>query len=348
MNNYQTILSRNLPQYAENEQVCITGVICKKWGSKNHFGISVKDITGTVSISFFNSTKGYSKELFAIGNRIRIYASVCIDRRGSKCLGNVDNVEFLEEISQFNKEFDILEQESLVMLSIISNKICAQLVNLGYIEVSTRVISRFLGEELLEPLFAEYPGFGTPAYLSPSPSSQLSEFLAVTLLPKVFTETISFTTSHRFPNGSTEMPIIMAKAINMHKAEEKNAVLRISKSIVNSLSDKTFQVDTIFGNWDDVSPLNQNRTNGTFTYGIYSSNIPTVGRKWNSVVCTIYRFEDDKGNLLVEGSTEAINDTTSITTFTFYPSQFLNWISKAPKRQLLNLWKMYDGGSIYG
>lgn len=63
---------------------------------------------------------------------------------------------------------------------------------------------------------------------------------------------------------------------------------------------------------------------------------------------TINRFEDDKGNLLVEGCTEKINDTTNVCTFTFYPSQYLNLISKAPKRQLLNLWKVYDGGNMYG
>lgn len=348
MNNYQIILSRDLSQYAGSDAVCVTGIVFDRWGNKNHFGISVKDLTGTVSVSFWNNKKSFSKDMFTIGKRVRIYATVCLDRRGNKCLGNVDSVEFLEEISQLDREIDILEQESLLMLSKICNKIRTHLGKSGFIEVSTRVISRYLGEEILEPLFAEYPGFGTPAYLSPSPSSQLSEFLAVTLLPKVFTETISFTTSYRFPNGSTEMPIIMAKAINLRPDEEKNIVLRISNSIVDSLSDKKFQFATIHGEWNDESPLQQNCTNGVFTFSTYSSNIPTVGRKWNSVVCTISRFEDDKGNLLVEGSTEVINEATHISTFTFYPSQYLNWISKAPKRQLLNLWKMYDGGNMYG
>ena len=130
--------------------------------------------------------------------------------------------------------------------------------------------------------------------------------------------------------------------------EEKNIILRISNSIVDSLSDKKFQLSTISGEWNDQSPLKQNYNNGVFTYSKYNSNIPTVGRRWNSVVCSIMRFEDDKGNLLAEGSSEIINKATHISTFTFYPSQYLNWISKAPKRQLLNLWKVYDGGSMYG
>ena len=348
MGDYQIILSRDLPQYSENDLVCVTGIISDKWGKKNNFGISLKDLTGLVNISFLNNQRHYSKDMFIKGKRVRIYASVLLDRKGQKCLGNVDSVEFLEEINQLNKELDILEQESLLMLSKICNKIRIHLVKLDFIEVNTRVISRYLGEEILEPLLADYPGFGAAAYLSPSPSSQLSEFLAVTLLPKVFTETISFTTSYRFPNGSTETPIIMAKAINLSRDEEKNIILQVSNSIVDSLSDKKFQVVIMQGEWSDELPVKKNYKNGVFTFSTYFALIPTIGRKWNSMVHTIIRFEDDKGKLLVESSTEMINETTTVTTFTFYPSQYLNWISKAPKRQLLNLWKVYDGGSIYG
>lgn len=349
MSDYQIILSRDLLQCSEKDTVCVTGIISDRWGKKDKFGISLKDLTGKINVSFWNNNVGsYTKGMFIKGKRLRIYATVVLDREGNKCLGNVDNVEFLEEISQLNKELDMLEQESLVMLSKICNKIRMHLRKLDFIEVNTRVISRYLGDEILEPLLAEYPGFGTSAYLAPSPSSQLSEFLAVTLLPKVFTETISFTTSYRFPNGSTETPIIMAKAINLPRDEEKNIILRISKSIVDSLSDKTFRLTTLQGEWNDELPIQNVHENGVFSFSTYSTNIPAIGRKWNSMVYTISRFEDDKGNLLVESSTELINESTNISTFTFYPSQYLNWISKAPKRQLLNLWKVYDGGSMYG
>jgi Truncated, possibly inactive, lysyl-tRNA synthetase (class II) len=349
MNDYQIILSRDLLQCLENDTVCVTGIIFDKWGKKDRFGISLKDLTGIINVRFGNNNgKCYTKGMFVKGKRVRIYATVVVDREGNKCLGSVDNVEFLQEISQLNKELDILEQESLVMLSKICNKIRMHLGKLGFIEVNTRVISRYLGDEILEPLLAEYPGFGTSAYLAPSPSSQLSEFLAVTLLPKVFTETISFTTSYRFPNGSTETPIIMAKAINLSIDDEKDIILRISKSIVDSLSDKTFRYITSHDEWNEELPIQKAHENGVFRFSTYSTNIPTIGRKWNSIVHTIGRFEDDRGNLLVENSTELINESTNISTFTFYPSQYLNWISKAPKRQLLNLWKVYDGGNMYG
>lgn len=347
--NYQTVLIRDLERRREEPSVCVTGVVVGKWNRRDGgFGISLKDLTGTVTVSFGSNQKQFSKESFIKGKRIRINGRVLQDLKEQVYIGKVDNVEFLEEIDQLNKELDILEQESLVMLSKICGRIRMLLEKSGFIEINTRVISRYLGDEILEPLLAEYPGFGTDAYLVSSPSSQLSEFLAVTLLPKVFTETISFTTSYRFPNGSTETPIIMAKAINLPEDEERDIILRIAHSIVDSLSDKQFKLNTVRGEWSDDLLVQKGYENGAFTLSRYSANIPMIGRRWNSTVDSITRLEDDKGNLLVESSMESINESTNVTTFTFYPSQYLNWISKAPKRQLLNLWRIYDGGSMYG
>jgi len=141
MSDYQIILSRDLPQCLENDTVCVTGIISDRWGKKDRFGISLKDLTGIINVSFWNNNgKCYTKGMFIKGKRVRIYATVVLDRKGNKCLGNVDNIEFLEEINQLNKELDILEQESLVMLSKICNRIRIHLDKLDFIEVNTRVI----------------------------------------------------------------------------------------------------------------------------------------------------------------------------------------------------------------
>lgn len=348
MDNYKTIFSREIPISEIGEKVCVTGIISKRWSNKQRFGFKIKDITGEVNISLSDRINYYDKNLFQIGKRVRVYAMVMLDQREQLCLKKVEKIEFLEEINQLNQELDILEQESLVAISKICNKIRTFLGEKKYLEINTRIISRYLGEEILEPLLAHYPGYGSSAFLTPSPSSQLSEFLAVTLLPKVFTETVSISSTYRFRNGSTEMPIIMAKAINLSVQEEKDIILKLSSNIVDSISGRKFKLKSVEGEWNDELVIENNHEDGIFVYGTYTSNIPTVGRKWNSVVHTIRRLEDDKGNLLVESATETINEHTDITTITFYPTQYLNWISRAPKRQLLNLWKVYDGGNMYG
>lgn len=348
MNEYKITFNNSVQTYKMGEKVCVTGVISKRWNKKGRLGIEIKDITGIVRISFSDRIDKFNKAAFQIGKRIRVCATVALDREKNICLNKVEKAEILEEINQLNKELDIFEQESAVAISKICKKIKNHLENMNFVEINTRVISRYLGEEILEPLLADYPGFGTSAFLTPSPSSQLSEFLAVTLLPKVFTETISITTTYRFRDGATEMPIIMAKAINLSEKEEKDIVLKVSSNIINALSGNSFQLDIIESEWNEELVSDKKLKSGVFVYGSYSANIPSVGRKWNSIVYTIRRLEDDKGNLLVESATESISEYTDITTITFYPSQYLNWTSKAPKRQLLNLWKVYDGGNMYG
>ena len=345
---YTIVFNSDIQKCKADDKICVTGIIIQKWKrSDGGFGVRIQDLTGIVNISFNANNPQYRKEQFQKGKRVKFYASVALDLKNEKYLNKVIDVEFLEELNKWSREYDILEQESLVLISKICNKIRTKLVNINFVEVNTRIISRFVGDEILEPLFADYLGYGSPAYITPSPSSQLSEFLAVTLLPKVFTETISITSSYRFPNGATEIPIIMAKAINLSPIEEKDIILKTLSSIMSSLSDKQYRLKIIEDIWgNDVIKDNQYEKD-VFIYCTYSSNIPAIGKRWSSVLGTIRRLEDDKGNLLAESAIETVNDHIKITTITFYPTQYLNWIKKAPKRQLLNLWKLYDGGNIY-
>lgn len=346
---YTIVLNRDVQKCELDDRICVTGIVCNKWKRPDGgFGLQIQDLTGCASISFAANDFRYKKDQFQNGKRVRIYASVAVGQRdGRRYLNNVSVVEFLEEMNQWSREYDIMEQESLVLISKICNRIRTKLELINFVEVNTRIISRFVGDEIFEPLHADYTGYGSPAYLTPSPSSQLSEFLAVTLLPRVFTETISITSSYRFPNGSTEIPIIMAKAINLTSTEEQDIILKTSSNILSSLSDEKYRLKIMEDEWGEEITRNNPYEKDLFIYCTYSANIPAIGKKWSSVVTTIRRLEDDNGNLLAESSVETINDKIKISTITFYPTQYLNWIKKAPKRQLLNLWKLYDGGNIY-
>lgn len=346
---YTIILNRDIQNCAVEDKICVTGIVNKKWKrSDGGFGLQLQDLTGLATISFFSDDPRYKKEQFQKGKRVRVFASVALNSNNrNRYLHKVADVEFLEEMNQWSREYDIMEQESLVLISTICNMVRTQLVSSNFVEVNTRIISRYVGEESLEPLLAVFRGYGSPAYLIPSPSSQLSEFLAVTLLPRVFTSTISITPSYRFPNGATEIPIIMAKAINLAPKDEKTIILETSSNIISSLSNKEYRLKVTSGEWNDEITKSITYEKGLFVFSTYSSNIPAIGKKWSSVLSKICRLEDDKGNLLVESAFETVNEQISISTITFYPTQYLNWIKKAPKRQLLNLWKLYDGGNMY-
>lgn len=352
---YKNTFSHEISAYECGTLVYVTGVISKKWGRKdNGFGISIEDLTGSIIVSFRVSDSTVAKkDTLTKGKRVRIYATVADgSKKGQKILNEVVHVDLLEEINnEWSNEYDILEQEALFLISKVTQQIRKRLEDSNYTEVSTRIISRYVDGERLEPLHAVYPGYGSPAYLAPSPSAQLSEFLAVTLVPRVFTNTVSITQSYRFPNAASEIPIIMAKAINLDPKEMEMFLINTTIEVLTDLSEKGsekgFTIRHTSGAWDDGPSNPAPRNDNEFLYSTYAANIPTIGKKWNSVLKEIRRLEDDQGNLLIECSDEEINDRNTVSTITFYPAQFLNWINKAPKRQLLNLWKLYDGRSVY-
>ena len=170
MDNYQEytiILNHDVQKCERDDKICVTGIVVKKWKRPDGgFGFQMQDLTGFVTISFSANNFQYKKEQFLKGKRVRVYASVAINSKDERYLRDVVDVEFLEELNQWSREYDIMEQESLVLISKICNKIRARLRDINFVEVSTRVISRFIGDEILEPLLADYPGYGSPAYLT--------------------------------------------------------------------------------------------------------------------------------------------------------------------------------------
>ena len=345
MDEYKNILHSDLGRLPLKAKVRITGIISKKKKPPKRILLFVTDITGTVMISVNRDQIGSQASLLRVGRRVRVYGCINRDQKGRKIISDIEKIESIAEIRN-SDDIDILDQEALLLTSRISNQIRNELVNYQFEEITTRVISRYLGEEILEPLLVKFPGFGTEAYLSPSPSSQLSEFLTVTLLPKVFTETVSFTTSYRFKNASSEMPLIMAKAINMPEDVAQEIIIGITRSIFEILIEQSVSIKHVSSDWTETVESNNDKTNA-YTYGVYKANIPVVGQKWNSLVETIVRLTDAEGNILVEGTREVISENATISTFSFYPTQYLNIVQKVPRRILQNLWTTYDGGKLY-
>lgn len=344
------VLLNDLVKCSEGEKVCITGIVIDRWKNKRTggFGIKLKDLTGVATAKFSSDAEyKYEQECFYKNKYLRIHGDITI-QGDDHIVSNITKIEPLEESYQWINENDTLDQSSSIFISKISNEIKNRLSELNFVEVNTRIISRFIGEYMMEPLQANYPGYGAPAFLSPSPSSQLSEFLAITLLPRVFTQTISITQSYRFPNGSTETPIIMAKAVDLPEEKEKEIINEITRSVLSALADNPYSFSETTGGWDDyVSRSKTTNNKNEFILYSYKAKMPTIGQRWTSELCNLRQLVDDSGNLLVESSTEILSNETKISTISFYPSQFLNWVKKAPKRQLLNLWKLFDGGNVY-
>ncbi|MGN6396892.1 MAG: hypothetical protein ACTHMI_15080 [Mucilaginibacter sp.] len=334
----------DLEKYPENTPVIITGKVEKrKKFSNSTEGISIRDITGTVLVLVepsSNENKFIEKVL--VSSKVRVFGNVSFNSKGWLVIKAVSKIEALAtpdfEFADYADE--IRESYSKMLMSQILKTANSFFTNKNYIEFESRVISNHWNEEGLEPLLVVYPGFGGPAVLTTSPSAQVVEFLTTTLVSKAFTVSTSFSTSFRFPHGSAETKVIVAKATDLDMDTHTNLFWEISEKLLAHVKKDVSKNQTIYDDW---SHPRQQTFENEINLILYSAFIPVVGKNWHSHIDTIVQLVDKEKNLLAEGAREQLNGDITISTITVYPGQYLNLISKGPRRQLQNLLRLYDG-----
>lgn len=208
--------------------------------------------------------------------------------------------------------------------------------------MNTRLISSSVISDTLEPLTINFPGFGSNAFLMTSPSTQLLQFLIESYVPSAFSVTKSFSSSYRFPNGSTELNVIVGKTILYNEKILKNLFQDILKRFLKDFLLNDFQIIEIKAKWPDNSVLDKIVDN---QIGIlsYECDFPIVSENWESQGISIVQIIGVSHVLYAEAFIEKISESdTQITTFTFYPEQILSLIQKSPRRHLQNLMRIYE------
>lgn len=354
MKDYQYILLGDLKNWELSKSIIIIGIVTDKWHYKN-VGMTVSDITGEANIRVCTADDR-ENPLFKIctkikrGQRVIIHGTVSFSERKSKKIVQADRVEIVDQsIFDPNQKygFDVADQVSSYRLCRIINRLSMELKNSNYIEICCRMSTRIQEQSAFCPLELNYRGYGSPGYLVVSPAPQLIEFLTVTSIPRAFTSTTSFSPSYRFQNGSTEMPIIMAKATNMSLDELVGLMKKCCNAYFGQLFGRKLQYNTFEETWGN-EPDFSDTAEGCFNIISFITELPSAARRWESIVNRIVYLMDDKGNLLAEGYRETTKGNAIISTLTLYPTQFLSYTSQAPRRQLLNLANIYDGENKNG
>jgi hypothetical protein len=86
----------------------------------------------------------------------------------------------------------------------------------GYLRIDTRFLSAFWQHTIgVKPLLVNYQGFGRQVYIVPSPAQQLLEAIIATGENKVYSSTVSFTTTYRAPTDGVETAILMARTLGL-------------------------------------------------------------------------------------------------------------------------------------
>lgn len=330
-------------KYQIGTEVTISGIIEKKSKfSKYILGVWIRDITGQTLVKINTNSSCYNQEYLHVKKIVRITGKISKSNNDKLILTDISEIELL--ISDDIQLFEDLNEEineftSKLLTSRIIKKISDSLSNEGFIEFESKVLSNHSEEkEGLEPLRVIYSGFGSPAKLTISPSSQILEFLSATLFKRAFTVSTSFSQSYRFPNSAAEFRVIVAKGIDIDFKSQILLLENLTKKIYKDLIGKK---DLTFLIIDDE--INFITKDSDFFFMKKVCNIPVVGKNWNTIINTIIKLVDKDQNIIAECTREHFSSGKEISTVTIYPTQYLQLVKNQPKRQLQDLMRIYNG-----
>lgn len=336
------------------QQVHIAGIIEKrdKFGD-GVYGVWLRDITGTVLIIIEPATDPICEEWNPnsvwVGTRVRIAGRIGENSKKIRVLNRITSIEVLgspENKALSELDAEMREYASSMLMSRMCRGVSEFLRRNRFTEFVSRVISNHWPAEGLEPMQVVYPGFGSPAILIPSPSSQIVEFLTTTLIPRAFTVSTSFTQSYRFSHSASETLVIVAKATDLDLDGYIDLLKEVSERILKQLVDEGRSFSVLNGIWPHlIDGVDRNDIQLTNDLNLiqFSANIPVIGKNWDTHIDSVLQLLDRDKNILMEGTREQLADRVWISSFTVYPSQFLGLIERAPSRLLQNLMRLYDG-----
>jgi hypothetical protein len=263
----------------------------------------------------------------------------------------ISSIKKIEVLGTLKSEFSLLdtelrEQASRMLMSRICRRVSKILQDNRFAEFESKLISNRWYEESLEPLQVVYPGFGSPAFLITSPAAQIIDFMTTTIVSRAYTVSSSFTSSYRFKNGSAETKVIIAKSIDLSFEEVELLLTDITYKILNEVNMNNIAIKKYYGEWPDIidnEKYYEKQLIDDLNIIEFKTNIPVIGKNWNSNIDVILQIVDREKNILAECSKEKIGNNMIINSLIIYPSQFLGLIEKAPIRNLMNLTKIFDG-----
>lgn len=204
-------------QGPENLYASIRGLVVERVNKGKTQFLQVRDVTGVLQVILEKENFGekeYEEKCKSIrkGDIISTHGVIGVGR-SSGIASIIPNEP--PEIVPIEAE-NTVELDSLPYMAVGSRVIQAKIINSirrffeqdGSLEIEPRLIQTEWTGAGLEPLRAEYPGFGHNVFLTPSPLPQIFEALISTGRRSIFAIGKCFTTSYRDVHSSTEATAI--------------------------------------------------------------------------------------------------------------------------------------------
>ena len=336
---YSNSFIADLKDKAPGEPVLITGQYDTRRTHRDRVTISIKDITGTTFVAFYNEHIA-AIEAIERFSRIKVWGNTGLSKDGRNIvIPSADGVTDLGSLKVPFKELgpEMREYAARMFVSRVTNSCAAALRDKGFDEFESKLISSEWIDGGLEPLQVLFPGFGNPATLITSPSAQVMDYLNATGVDKAFTVSTSFTTTYRHSNNAAETRVVVAKSVDLALTEICKVALAVCTRALDRLRVPYTDPpsEDVLTKWP-AGILAATKTSSTLTIAHYGSDIVTGGTGWrNMLVENVFHVLGPTGVILIDGAIERIGQRT-ISTLSIYPARFLALIDADPPRRQLN------------
>ncbi|MET8267206.1 OB-fold nucleic acid binding domain-containing protein [Micromonospora arida] len=228
-----------------------------------------------------------------------------------------------------------------MFLARLRNKASEFFRSVGYLEIEPKLISATWPSPGLEPLRVQYQGFGFPAFLAPSPSSQLLDALIATGAKRVFAVSRCFTTTFRDEKSSAESLILSAKEVGEPEGNQYDTIRRAVLHVFGdfqTLPEGYYQAaDDWHSRTLDWGGPSLHEPVATPTFETYLNPAGTLSAPSSTQISRLFRLVWPKRRVIAEGCRERLEVGLPVTSTTLHLERMVSLLRDVPVRHIGHL-----------
>lgn len=325
----------------------ISGLVTRVGGHGRVRFISLRDATGSIQLIAERGKLGDADwetvKAVRAGQRITAVGGIGLSRNGELSISLTE-----APISRSNDlgaslsqgEDDYARVGSQILAARLRNRATAFFRRQGFVEIEPALISASWRSPGLEPLLVQYQGFGAPAYLAPSPASQLLDALVATGVNRVFAVSRCFTTTYRDEKSSAESSILVTKAFEMSMEEANELVREAVTEVLGDLETLPEEITPLLTDWTAKKkawpPEPGSGEYGTPTIELYSDPVEQQGQD-PTQIAEVSRVVWPPNRVIAETASEVLEGELDVVTCTLHLERMVSLLRDIPLRQLRHL-----------
>lgn len=224
-----------------------------------------------------------------------------------------------------------------ILLSRLRHRASAWFAAQQFLELEPRVISTTWDTSEVQPLRVDYPGFGCPVFLAPSPSSQIFRAILTCGYSRVFAISRCFTSTYRDDLVATESSILCGRGLHFDIDGLQELVTSGCRSILNEPGVMPEKPELLAGPWaviaKDLDAIGE----------VILSDVPIVRRfdgpnhPERGGVISAFKIQWPGSIMIADGVIEALDGGLRVAAFNIHLGRLLSLLGASQLRRNLDL-----------